>query len=156
MIPAWRDGRRECHHRLPRICYRGNVTVSFHACIAHRRRVFTNAATVDPLLVILGEVASRRACSVRAHCFMPDHLHVIFRGTTADADTWAAMTDLKQRTGRWLAENVGARWQKDFYDAILRSYEEAEEMIGYVLTNPVRAKMVEDWWDYPFVGPKPT
>jgi putative transposase len=133
MIPAWRDGHRERHHRLPRVAYRGNVTVSFHACIAYRRRVLANAATFDALLGILDDVASRHACAVRAYCFMPDHLHVILRGTTPEADIWAAMVDLKQRTGLWLAANAGARWQKDFYDEILRSYEQAQDMISYVL-----------------------
>ena len=85
------------------------------------------------LLGILDDVASRHACAVRAYCFMPDHLHVILRGTTPEADIWAAMVDLKQRTGLWLAANAGARWQKDFYDEILRSYEQAQDMISYVL-----------------------
>jgi putative transposase len=153
-MPAFRDEYREKRHRLPRRCYCGNVSVSYHACVAERRRVFASAPIVDELVRQLTDAATRHGCKVRAYCFMPDHLHVILRGQTAEADTWAAMFGFKRRSGVWLSKALGVAWQKGFYDEILSSGKEADAMVGYVLANPVRKGIVEDWWDYQFNGPK--
>lgn len=44
------------------------------------------------------------------------------------------------------------RWQKDFYDHIIRDERELHRQIKYVLENPVRKGMVSDGRRYPFKG----
>ena len=59
----------------------------------------------------------------------------------------------KQRTGFWLSRNFShVRWQKDFYDHILRSDESIEKHMLYILNNPARKGLVKNWKDYPFKG----
>ncbi len=141
---------RERHHRLPREAYRGRVVAVFHTCVAGRRPILGNGDTVARVRDVLLEAAERHGCSVLAYCFMPDHVHVVLRGLQEDADLWAAMVRWKRMTGPWLVAKAGARWQKDFYDSVLVGAEAVDGEIAYVLLNPVREKMVSDWWDYPY------
>jgi len=44
------------------------------------------------------------------------------------------------------------RWQKDFYDHIIRTNEDIAAQVRYVLDNPVRKGLVLFWQDYHFKG----
>jgi hypothetical protein len=84
---------------------------------------------------------------------MPDHQHVIVTGTKDDSDIWKVIVEYKQRTGYWMfTNNLNIRWQKDFYDHILRTEEGIEKQIRYILDNPVRKGLVALWDEYPFKG----
>jgi len=43
-------------------------------------------------------------------------------------------------------------WQRYFYDHVLRNEEDLKNVALYVLENPVRKGMVENWQDYPYCG----
>ena len=49
----------------------------------------------------------------------------------------------------------GAFWQHESYDHVIRSAEELERTIRYVLENPVKAGLCEDWraWQWTYVKP---
>lgn len=84
---------------------------------------------------------------------MPDHLHVIIDGELDHSNALQAMKAFKQQSGFWFSKNIrDARWQKDFYDRILRNDESLENLVEYILHNPVRAGIVSDWKKYPFMG----
>ncbi|MBC8326186.1 MAG: transposase [Verrucomicrobia subdivision 3 bacterium] len=74
---------------------------------------------------------------------MPDHLHGIF--------SFSRETGIKQIIGNWkryLAQQVGLKWQRDFFDHRLRNTDELETKATYILMNPVRKKLCdqpEDW-----------
>ncbi len=105
------------------------------------------------MIAALATAARQYACDVPLYCLMPDPLHLVLRGTTSNADTWKAMTAFKQRSGRWLARNLpGTRWQKDFYDQILRDESEMLAAIAYLAANPFRAGLVHDPTDDPLTG----
>lgn len=44
----------------------------------------------------------------------------------------------------------GKFWQKDSFDRYIRDEKELEATINYILQNPVKAGLVEHWWDYPY------
>ena len=46
----------------------------------------------------------------------------------------------------------GSFWQKSFWDHFLRVEEDLQEVVDYVLYNPIRRGLVEEWRDYPFSG----
>jgi len=84
---------------------------------------------------------------------MPDHFHVILQGADGSADTWRALVAFKQRSGFWLSRHLAStRWQKDFYDHILRSEDEVRDALVYIAANPLRAGLVRDPAEYPFTG----
>jgi putative transposase len=144
---------REKRHRLPAHFYVGPCSVAFTVCVRDRICVFIDHETVDPLRQILYEAARHYGCEIYMYAFMPDHLHVIISTDNEEGDPLSAIKRFKQRSGRWFAQHrKGIRWQKDYYDRIVRSPRELKGHVYYVLNNPVRGGLVESWRQYPFVG----
>ena len=144
---------RERRHRLSRDAYVGEVVAAFTASVAGRQPLFTDAHVVGVFAGLLGDAARRHASTVLLYCFMPDHLHLVLRGSTPQSDLWRAMLAFKQQSGFWLSKNsAGARWQKDFYDRVIRRDEDLTAELRYIAFNPVRGGLVGDWADYPFLG----
>lgn len=140
-------------HRLPPECYRGHVIVAVTACIRDRKALFTDAAAVRACLKCLSLASNRFACTVPIYCFMPEHLHLLLRGTSSTADTWAAMASFKQRSGFWIAANRPEfGWQKDYWDHVVRRDEDVRAQVRYIANNPVRRRLATDWDEYPFTG----
>ena len=84
---------------------------------------------------------------------MPDHLHLIITGIDDEADLLKAVSIFKQKTGFWMSKNkVNARWQKDFFDHVIKKGESLTTNIKYILDNPVRRGIVTEWQKYPFIG----
>jgi REP element-mobilizing transposase RayT len=46
----------------------------------------------------------------------------------------------------------GMKWQKDFYDHVIRTKEDMVTQVRYILDNPVRKRLVSFWEEYPFRG----
>ena len=55
-------------------------------------------------------------------------------------------------TRRWPHPEEKPVWQKDFFDRQLRSGESYREKWFYELENPVKAKLVARWEDWPNQG----
>ncbi len=51
---------------------------------------------------------------------------------------------------KYTARTTGIRWQKDFFDHRLRHDESEREKADYILRNPVRAGLIDDWRRWPF------
>jgi REP element-mobilizing transposase RayT len=144
---------REKPHRFQKDVYRGEIAVSFTLCIKDRVQLFKNASIVHVFENILRSEVERSLCIIPVYCFMPDHQHLIVSGANPEADTLIFINAYKQKTGYWLAKNhIQARWQKDFYDHIIRKEEGLIKVATYILDNPVRKGLVEHWQDYPFKG----
>ncbi len=102
---------------------------------------------------MLIEAASLYRGDVAVYLFMPDHVHFILSRNDIEADVLSAVKRFKQRSSYWLIRNhPEVRWQKDFYDHILRRNEDLKRHINYILNNPVRAGIVDDWKRYPYRG----
>lgn len=133
--------------------YQGEVIVAFTLCLKHRPRFFVSTEIVSDVVGILLKETERFHCELEAYVFMPDHCHLILRGATIDSDVYRAVKMFKQKTGYWLSINYPSiRWQKDFYDHIIRNADAVGRNIHYVLANPVRAECTSDWKAYPFKG----
>lgn len=74
---------------------------------------------------------------------MPDHLHMV-------ASFGGEMTTIVPAWKRWTARETGVVWQKGFFEHRIRHDESLREKMDYVLMNPVRAGLVEDWQDWEF------
>jgi hypothetical protein len=78
---------------------------------------------------------------------------MIITGTHEDADLIKIITEYKQKTGYWLSKNrIGIRWQKDFYDHIIKKNENLSTQVRYILDNPVRKGLVSHWYEYCYKG----
>lgn len=90
---------------------------------------------------------------VPIYCFMDDHQHLIISGTGVDSDLWKTVVSYKQKTGFWMSVNKpGMRWQKDFYDHVIRTKEDIVTQVRYIQGNPIRKCLVPFWEEYPFKG----
>jgi|WetSurMetagenome_2_1015567.scaffolds.fasta_scaffold512536_2 REP element-mobilizing transposase RayT len=144
---------KEKRHRLSEEFYRGRTWVALTLCIKNRFELFKVPEIVDAFLYILDDSANKFNCIIPVYCFMPDHQHMIITGTNDEVDLLKAIINYKQKTGFWMSKNkVGASWQKNFYDHIIRKEEKLATHIRYILDNPVRKGLVSDWQDYPFKG----
>lgn len=84
-------------------------------------------------------------------CSMPDHCHLLIEGKSEESDLWQCVVNFKRKSGYWLARNHPLEeWQKDFYDHILRKDEDLIKQVRYILGNPLRKELVEDWRAYPY------
>ncbi len=149
-------GVKEKSHRLPKEFYKGEVSVAFTLCLDREAAAGFNPR--EPKIVkifidILTSVITKTSCVVPVYCFMPDHQHLIIRGICSDSDIWKTVVTYKQKTGFWMSVNKPEmKWQKDFYDHVIRTNEDIAVQTRYILDNPVRRGLVPTWQAYPFKG----
>lgn len=77
---------------------------------------------------------------------MPDHVHFL-----ASFPPDGRMEDVVARWKRYTSMHAKVRWQRDFFDHRLRSDESFGEKADYILENPVRASLVDNFEKWPFV-----
>jgi len=144
---------REKRHRLSKEFYKGSTCVALTLCIKNRVALFKTPEIVDAFVHMVDDSANKFNYIIPVYCFMPDHQHMIITGTNDEVDLLKAIINYKQKTGFWMSKNkVGASWQKDFYDHIIRKEEKLATHVRYILDNPARKGLVSDWQDYPFIG----
>lgn len=97
-----------------------------------------------------------------ACCVMPNHVHLLADCHRFDTgqDTRGhpsalshALHLLKGRTARQANQHLGRSgpfWQHESYDHFVRDGKELERIVEYILNNPVKAGLVENWQDWPY------
>ena len=109
---------------------------SFHRyfltfCTEKRARIFVIDEAVNLVWTQFLRATDDESMAILACVFMPDHAHLIAEGEEEDS---------------------GARlWQRYGYEHVLREEEPTRSAMAYVLENPVRPKLAETVWDYPYV-----
>jgi len=105
----------------------------------------------------LRETARDNNCATIAYCIMPKHLHFLACVVAEGGDLLEFVDQFKQRSGFRLAQlgGRGAVWQRDFWDRHVRSDEHLDEVVAYIMNNPVRAGYcaeAEQWAHSEFCG----
>ena len=140
--------------RLDRTLYQmpGSI-VAVTVGVDRRIRAFVDGKMASECIELLRERSEGKSVSILAYCFMPDHLHLLIR-VDAAGDVVDFMRDYKSRSTRiaWKRGYQGRFWQRGYYDHILREHEDPVKQIRYILENPVRAEIVDQWSEYPFIG----
>lgn len=144
---------REKKHRLDADVYKGEKIISFTICIKERKKLFIEENVFSVFEKMLLQELKKFDCASYVYLFMPDHIHLIITGNNPNSEIKKCLDMYKQKTGYWLSLNYpNVKWQKDYYDHILRSNENLDIHIKYILNNPVRAGLVEYWKQYKFKG----
>jgi putative transposase len=144
---------RERKHRLSPDLYRGKIIISFTVCIADRYPLFAQENIAKIFSDLLIKILEKELCEAHVFLFMPDHFHVLVEGKSSESDLLKFIKDFKQKTGYWLGRNrPGIKWQKDFYDHVLRKDEDILKQVKYILNNPARKGLAADDKGYPFKG----
>jgi len=139
--------------RLPKQNYLGERSHFLTICCHSRQPLLAEAPIIARLLEILAAEASRSSFVVHAYCFMPDHLHLLVQGTSAQSDLMRFVNVFKQKSAFEYSKKTGvALWQFKYYDHILRRRDLAARVMAYIWMNPVRKGLVRAVVDYPFSG----
>ena len=95
-----------------------------------------------------------------ASCIMPNHVHLLISLPPRDTQPAPSLTqvlhDLRGYTA-WkcneLLGRAGRFWQEESYDRVVRDAREFERTLRYVVSNPVKARLVEgvDQWPWTYV-----
>ncbi|MCP5522663.1 MAG: hypothetical protein H7A46_14065 [Verrucomicrobiales bacterium] len=140
--------------RLQRVFYQGDAVVFWTLPVAHRARGWLDQRFHTAFREIMLHAAGRAGLLCPAYCLMPDHLHLVWMGLRHTTDQRNGMKFLRAQLGRHLAP---ARFQHQPYDHVLSPRERQRQRFtlactDYVLLNPVRAGLVTDPNDWPFLG----
>ncbi|MBK7106383.1 MAG: transposase [Ignavibacteriae bacterium] len=87
------------------------------------------------------------------YSIMPNHVHLIFHLLENARNVGKIMQTLKRIAAfrmNCILNKTGSFWQSESYDHIVRNPDELEKLIEYVLMNPVKAGIVEDWRDFEY------
>jgi REP-associated tyrosine transposase len=105
--------------------------------------------------------ANARKCVLHAAVIMPDHAHLVCT-PLADTEGYFSIPEImhaiKSESAHRINKALGRRghvWQDESFDHVLRSAENLEEKIAYILANPVRAGLVNHAGEYRWFWPGP-
>lgn len=135
--------------RLPAIYLPWEQSVIYFVtfCVARREQVLANGAIHRAVAETTGGL---RSWEVIAGVIMPEHLHC-FVCPKIERDL--SIGDFSNAFKRLLRQSVGTQnweWQRGCFDHLLRSDESFSEKWAYVRENPVRARLVQRWEDWPY------
>jgi len=98
---------------------------------------------------------------LHAFTIMPNHVHLVAFVHQRDSLT-SSLSDIMENLKWYTAlksnavlDRRGEFWQHESYDHVVRSGEELERTIWYVLENPVKAGLVTSWEQWPWSYCKP-
>jgi len=98
-----------------------------------------------------------RVYDLLAYCIMPNHIHIVFSPLPNSDDHYPSVTTIMQslkaytaREANKLLDRQGQFWQRESYDHWVRNSNELRRIVLYVINNPVKAKLVDHWQDWPW------
>ncbi len=95
-----------------------------------------------------------RSVDMLAYCVMPDHVHLLVRMNESGVKLSRWVGDLKRWASRAAQEQhrIQLRWQPGFYERVVRDCEDLVEVARYIVGNPVRAGLTDEWRSFPWSG----
>ena len=133
--------------------YIGMHRYSLTFCTEDRAIRFKAAAVVELVHAQILRAAIEQGFEITVYCYMPDHLHLLVRGTYEGAEGLTFISRAKQYSGFHYKERFKHRlWQRYGYEHVVRDDIEEAAIIRYIIDNPVRKGLVERAADYPFTG----
>jgi len=83
---------------------------------------------------------------------MPNHLHILLVGEEKSS-LHKFMKAFKQESSfAFKKRHAYSLWQRSYYDRVLRAEETLEQAAWYIMNNPVRKGLVDDYKSYAFSG----
>jgi len=125
-----------------------HVTITTH----NRAPLLRESATASLIMATLAFEVGRNSVDVLVYCIMPDHVHIV--AATSEENLLDVIRRFKSwTTNQWQRGSGGSRmWQPSHYDHGIRLTEKMDDVIAYLINNPVRAGLVEQWSDWPWIG----
>jgi REP element-mobilizing transposase RayT len=118
-----------------------------------KQKIFSHECLAQDFVALLRKVCDENDIPLYAYCIMPDHVH-LFISASEKKGIIEFVREIKSLSTKmaWRHGYSGAIWQRSFYDHFLRKDEDCRIAASYIVHNPVRAGIVEQWKDYRFSG----
>jgi len=107
---------------------------------------------IDSLLFNHQKIYDLSCCLV-----MPNHVHVVLKPNNKKGDIPYALAEIMKNHKSFTAHEAnkilkrkGQFWQQENYDHYIRDQKEFYRIINYILNNPVRAGLVENYQDWKY------
>ena len=157
-------------HRLSMYAYTASdCHFFFTVCACDRaRNPFLNKELAEGIIKSLLWTKQRYEWTLYGYCLMPDHLHFLARLPERGIELFDAgargivpkgildhVGNFKKFTTTqlwWKLGGSGDLWQKSSYDRAILFNRSVEPALRYLLNNPVRRGLVDDWRDYPYTA----
>lgn len=150
--------------RLERVCVDSPIYFITTCTLGRRARLVSN----DIAAILVGEWRNAHDChgwAIGRYVIMPDHVHFFCRPELDAKPLPIFMQKWKQWTSKRIAREIALAgigdlglkqrrrvWQEEFFDHVLRSSESYSQKWEYVKENPVRARLVKKFDEWPFQG----
>jgi REP element-mobilizing transposase RayT len=91
---------------------------------------------------------------------MPDHVHMILTPLTMGGSVVSLveiLRGIKGASARFINQKLGHEgsvWQEESFDHVLRASEALDQKTLYILENPVRQGLIDDWHNYRWIWHK--
>jgi REP element-mobilizing transposase RayT len=133
-IPLWVDPSREIYF----------ITIN---CAVRGLNQLAQAEVAAPLFDTVRHRQEKFLWWPYLFLLMPDHLHALFSFPPSGKPLRSVISRWKE----WTAKQLAIHWQDDFFEHRLRREESRREKADYILANPLRAGLVSQPENWPFV-----
>lgn len=136
--------------RKPRFTFQGGL----HHVISRGlegKNIFQEPLFKKYFLKILNEESKRKKIRIFAFCIMDNHYHLVIENTSGMMPQF--MREVNGRYGKFYRYKEGGKgyvFQNRYKSILIEDDSYLKMAIVYVLLNPVRAKIVEDPFNYPW------
>ena len=122
-------------------------------CTFQRHRAFESSDRVILVRTQFRRAASEGRFALLAYCFMPDHVHFLIEGLSENSDGQRFIESARHYSAFCYHKQFAATlWQRYGFERVVRDEEGSLSVAKYILENPVRARLVTNVEDYPFLG----
>jgi REP element-mobilizing transposase RayT len=129
-----------------------NRSLRFHLVFSAHPEI---SRWTQPLATLLWEAVLQQRAAERVHlfaaCLMPNHLHLLVG--PSEQDVIRFVNGWKSWTTRlaWSEGIRGGLWQPGMWDRTIRSEKDFDDVVQYIIKNPVAARLVEREEEWPWV-----
>jgi REP element-mobilizing transposase RayT len=114
--------------------------------------------TIAEIVKATIEYFNYKEYKVICYSIMPNHVHLVFELIDGNKGISKIMQSIKRYSARKaniVLNRCGQFWQDESYDRLIRNEQELYNIVKYVLMNPVKAGLVDDWekWDNTYCHP---
>jgi len=94
-------------------------------------------------------------------CVMPNHVHVLIKPQEKENGTFYSFAEILKghkgstaRKANIILNRTGNFWHIESYDHLVRSQLEFEDTVWYIVNNPVKALLVDDYrkWEHTWIA----
>lgn len=139
--------------RLPEANYQGQAYVFWTHTFERPKQGWLNEVFQRQFREILLHTCSRYCITCPIYVLMPDHWHLIWIGAHNKSNQIKANRFFRKHMKAVLDAYT---LQKQAYDHVIRDKERRHNVFldtcHYIRLNPVRAKLVISWKDWPYAG----